>query len=202
MRASHVVAIAVVSLFVAVGSARADRFRPVPDGAGLELRVVGYDGGVNGQLTVELRNPGTAPVRFVAEGMYFVPRGDADVAPQRLGAVGLVKVVGDREAVHRRGVDVPPGVVARVQLEVFCIDSERDSPTSSTRFVMAGKRMPVALGAAITADARKAVKAHGGIDNAAGRQAVQRAVWTARELRWFALQGDGRQEVTLRRGGK
>src|SRR6187551_1960059 len=86
-----------------VGTARADgKFHSVPRaGKGktkLQLRVVQYDGDVNGALTVEIRNPTGKPLTFTAEGLYFVPDVDADEAPQRLGAVGPMQLArGDDE---------------------------------------------------------------------------------------------------------
>src|SRR4051794_30373754 len=54
----------------------------------LRIRVVRYDGGTNGTITVDVKNPTDRPQLFAAKGLYFVPKGNADSAPQRLGAVG------------------------------------------------------------------------------------------------------------------
>src|SRR5688572_18151281 len=81
-------------LFSLPALARSPAFAPIPadqtggKATGLQLRIVRYDGSTNGVLMVEVKNPGAEPVQFSAKGLYFVPQGDADQAPQRLGAVG------------------------------------------------------------------------------------------------------------------
>ena len=42
----------------------------------LQIRVVRYAGGSNGGMTVDIRNVGKRPQRFVAEGLFFVPDGN------------------------------------------------------------------------------------------------------------------------------
>src|SRR6185436_7525006 len=54
----------------------------------LLMRIVQYQGSTNGAITVEVKNPTGAPQEFSAKGIYFVPAGNANEAPQRLGAVG------------------------------------------------------------------------------------------------------------------
>src|SRR5262249_8038596 len=52
-----------------------DGFAPIPpeqthgQKTGLEIRVVGYDGSVNGEIAVDVRNPGQRPVEFAARGL-------------------------------------------------------------------------------------------------------------------------------------
>ena len=54
----------------------------------LLMRIVQYQGSTNGAITVEVKNPTGTPQEFSAKGIYFVPTGNANEAPQRLGAVG------------------------------------------------------------------------------------------------------------------
>ena len=54
----------------------------------LLMRIVQYQGSTNGAITVEVKNPTDTPQEFSAKGIYFVPTGNANEAPQRLGAVG------------------------------------------------------------------------------------------------------------------
>src|SRR5690349_10758932 len=120
--------------------ARADgKFHSVPGGAShLQLRVIAYDGEVNGQLTVEVKNPTSHAERFTARGLYFVPDGDPDRAPQRLGAVGPMQIAKRRDDEAR----VPAGGAIVVKLDVFCVDDQRPAPTSETPFSLARHRMP------------------------------------------------------------
>src|SRR5262249_13202214 len=69
-------------------------FRAVPD-AKLDVRAVQYDGSTNGKLVVQVKNNGKSAQKFSAQGLYFVPEGNPDSAPQRLGAVGPMQVVAD-----------------------------------------------------------------------------------------------------------
>src|SRR5262249_30070966 len=93
-------AVAVSLLVLLVGTAFADKvrhdtkFHAVPDSK-LEIRAVSYDGSVNGKLTVEVRNKGKSAEKFSAQGLYFVPEGNPDTAPQRLGAVGPMQMAAD-----------------------------------------------------------------------------------------------------------
>ncbi len=88
--------------FLAAFAARpalADKFVPLPDvgdKAELQIRVVRYDGSTNGKMVVDVRNNGKTRTRFVAEGIYFIPAGDPEKAPQRLGAAGPFTVVGHK----------------------------------------------------------------------------------------------------------
>lgn len=166
-------------------SAHADgKFHKVPGKDKLQLRVVKYDGEVNGQLTVELRNKSEDDLRFTARGLYFVPDGDPDQAPQRLGAVGPIHV-GEKD---RESVTVPAGGKVEITLDVFCVDDEREAPTSETPFTVARHRMPNTLAKRIDASAGKAARTHAPMDD------VQTAVWEARDDKYKALDGEGAQE--------
>src|SRR5262249_37087456 len=99
------------------GAAHADgKYHAVP-GGNLQLRVVKYDGEVNGQLTVEVHNGSKRAASFTARGLYFMPDGDPDRAPQRLGAVGPMEIGETREDEVR----VPAGGTVEVTLDVFCV---------------------------------------------------------------------------------
>src|SRR6185503_9429766 len=104
------------------------RFHPLPaepkakkDPKQLTLRVVSYDGATNGELTVEIKNSSKSAAEFTAAGLYFVPGGPADEAPQRLGAVGPF-VVDEQPEERRTSMTVAPGQTVRLTLDVFCID--------------------------------------------------------------------------------
>lgn len=179
--------------------ARADRrFHAVPgsgkaDRGKLQLRVVRYDGSTNGALTVEVRNRGKKDVSFSAQGLYFVPDGDPDQAPQRLGAVGPMVIAGDEE--RKDAVTIPAGESVTVTLDVFCIDSHRSSPSSETAFTVARHRMPRSLAKKIDKEARKAAEETGGFAAPAAKSAVQGKVWETRDARWIELDGEGAQEA-------
>src|SRR5262245_21348349 len=101
----------VFALLALTSSAFADnKFHSVPGrGSELQLRVVEYDGSVNGELTVQVKYASHVPVRFAATGLYFVPDGDPNKAPQRLGAVGPMQIGSDREGAHRSSITIPAG---------------------------------------------------------------------------------------------
>src|SRR5215813_12029129 len=71
-----------------------DGFAPIPpeqthgQKTGLEIRVVGYDGSVNGEIAVDVRDPGHRAVECAARGLYLGPNGSPDDAPRRRGAGG------------------------------------------------------------------------------------------------------------------
>src|ERR1051325_2126668 len=76
----------------ATTAAPAGEFAKLPGEQGntspLLLRVVKYDGSTNGAITVDIKNPTDKAQEFSAKGIYFVPTGNPNEAPQRLGAVG------------------------------------------------------------------------------------------------------------------
>lgn len=175
------VAAALVSL---AAPAFADgKFHALPGKGGLQLRVEKYDGEVHGALTVAIRNRGAKSARFIATGLYFVPDGDPDQAPQRLGAVGPMVI----EGAQKSAVDVPAGGEVEVTLEVFCVDDHRSAPDSTTPFTVARHRMPADLSARIDKHAAPSA-AKLKLDEAQG------AVWEERDAKWMPLDGDGEQE--------
>ena len=192
--------VALALLFALISPAAADgRFHPVP-AAGkarskLQVKVVAYDGAVNGALTVEVKNPTRAALTFAASGLYFVPDGDPDQAPQRLGAVGPMQLASGDEVQRQDAVEVAPGATVRVTLDVFCIDSHRPSPTSATPFTIGKTRMPRDLSATIARESAVAAESAGGYAAPAAKAPVQDAVWKARDAKWIKLDGEGKQEV-------
>jgi hypothetical protein len=186
--------------FLAVLAARpatADKFVPLPDlggkGEDLQIRVVRYDGSTNGKMVVDVRNTGKIGTRFVAEGIYFIPAGDPEKAPQRLGAAGPFTVVGRGTASSLQELVLQPGETRQLQLDVFCIDSHRGSPSSSTRFSVAGKRMPKELRQTIATDAQKIIRRNKG-DVAKSKDEIQSTTWQARDRKWIKLEGERKQE--------
>jgi hypothetical protein len=178
------------------GTAMADKGTAIPgvkgETSGLRMNVVRYEGGSNGQLTVEVLNPTASAGDFSAQGLYFIPDENANNAPQRLGAVGPFSVHGGPTSEH---VSVPPSGKVTLKLDVFCIDSHRRAPATGDVFHLAGARMPVNLSNDIAANARKAATANGGYAAPAAKSAVQSEVWKARDKKWLKLEGEGRQEA-------
>lgn len=191
---------AFIGAMAAAGSAHADGYRKLPATekgveTPFELRVVKYDGAVNGQLLVEVRNTGKQPAQFAAEGLYFVPDGDPDKAPQRLGAVGPLQVKGEKGWESKDTVAIAAGDSVKVMLDVYCIDSHRPSPSSATKFRLGKTRLPKTLSRSIARDARKSAADNGGYAAPAAKSAVQGEVWKNRDAKWIKLDGEGAQEA-------
>jgi hypothetical protein len=176
-------------------------FAPIPPDqtggkvSGLELRIVRYDGSTNGVLEVEVKNTRAEPTDFSARGLYFVPNGNADQAPQRLGAVGPFSVKTPSGWQRRDKTSLPPGDVARLKLDVYCIDSHRASPSPSTDFRVAKDRVPERVSNDILAGAAAAAAPYGGVSSPSAKPAVQQQVWKNRDAKWIKLDGEGRQEA-------
>lgn len=189
----------VVSLVVAVASAERHntKFKTVP-GSSLEIRAVDYDGAVNGTLKVQVKNTQKTAQKFTATGLYFVPQGDPDTAPQRLGAVGPMQLATDSKK-EQASIEVPAGATVDVALDVFCIDSQRGSPSPKNVFDVGGTRMPKELSRQIETGADEAVAAARKSGQAAPRPAakgaIQSKVWESRDSSWVELDGEGKQEV-------
>ncbi len=173
------------------------KFRQVP-GAPLEIRATTYDGSTNGTLTVEIRNRGKTAQKFAATGLYFVPEGDPDSAPQRLGAVGPMQIT-TGEAKEQSEVVIAAGATVEVKLDVFCIDSHRGSPSPQNVFNIGASRMPKELAATIEGRADTAVRAKRASGERAARPAakseIQSEVWKSRDAKWIKLDGEGQQEA-------
>jgi hypothetical protein len=163
--------------------------------SGLEMRVVHYDGSVNGELTIEVRNRTQKSAEFSARGLYFVPDGNPDRAPQRLGAVGPFQEKTANGWQRKSKLTLAPGATAQLKLDVYCIDSQRGSPSSSTEFHPAKGRVPQQIVDAIDKDATKATETLGGVSAPAAKSSVQSEVWKNRDKKWIQLDGEGKQEA-------
>ena len=192
--------------FAAVGlaflrpAAAATGFEKLPGEQGktspLVMRVVQYDGSTNGAITVEVKNPTGQSQEFSAKGIYFVPTGNPNEAPQRLGAVGPFRLQSDNGRSERTDhTTIAAGATARMTLDVYCIDSHRASPSSSTSFRVAKERAPKPLVQSIDEDASRAAAAYGGVSAPSAKAAVQSQVWKNRDRKWIKLDGEGAQEA-------
>jgi hypothetical protein len=144
---------------------------------------------------VEVKNTSQKAATFSAEGLYFVPNGDPDKAPQRLGAVGPYRQKTDKGWERKENLALQPGQSARLMLDVYCIDSHRSAPSSANTFHVGKSRMPKTLTRAIDQDARKSAKEAGGFAAPAAKGAVQQEVWKNRDKAWIKLDGEGKQEA-------
>jgi hypothetical protein len=182
----------------------ADRFDKVPGvkgqrASGLVIRIVQYAGNTNGAITVDVKNPSAEPQEFTAKGLYFVPQGNANEAPQRLGAVGPFQVLSGGGGQCADHLTIAPGATERLALDVYCIDSHRASPGPSTPFRVAKDRVPPALTRAIDNDAVAASRGYGGVSAPAAKAKVQSEVWKNRDAKWIELDGEGKQELGKKR---
>jgi hypothetical protein len=182
----------------------ADRFDKVPavkgqKASGLVMRIVQYAGSTNGAITVDVNNPSDEPQEFTAKGLYFVPQGNANEAPQRLGAVGPFQVLSGGGGQRADHLTIAPGATERLALDVYCIDSHRASPGPTTPFRVAKDRVPPTLTRAIDKDARTAAQGLGGVSAPAAKAKVQSEVWRNRDASWIELDGEGKQELGKKR---
>jgi hypothetical protein len=169
------------------------KFKAVP-GASLEIRATTYDGSTNGTLTVEVRNPSKTAQKFIATGLYFVPEGNPDQAPQRLGAVGPMQIT-QGDAKEKTELVIAAGATVEVKLDVFCIDSHRASPSTANVFNVGVSRLPKELAATIEGRADAAVRAKRA-PRPAAKSEIQSEVWKSRDAKWIQLDGEGQQEAT------
>ncbi len=175
------------------------KFATVP-GSKLLIRAVEYDGSVNGKLKVQIRNTGKATQKFSAAGLYFVPEGDPDSAPQRLGAVGPMQIAAKSNTTKTtKELSVAAGKTVEVTLDVFCIDSHRSAPTPRNSFHVGKTKMPKELTTTIEhrADDEVAAKRTAGeaAPRPAAKSAIQSQVWRSRDAKWVKLDGEGKQEA-------
>jgi hypothetical protein len=85
-----------------------------------------------------------------------------------------------------------------MKIDVYCIDSHRASPSSSTSFRMAKDRVPKPMIDAINQDAAAATTQLGGAPAAPAKSTVQSEVWKNRDKKWISLDGEGAQEAAKR----
>lgn len=188
-------------LAIAPGTAGADSFVAVPklDGAktseGLQIKFVRYTGGTNGEMIVDVKNTSKRIRTFAAEGIFFVPKGDPEKSPQRLGAAGPFDLVQGKRRQEQNELSLQPGQVERLHLAVFCIDSHRSSPSASHEFKIAKKRVPKQLRAKIKAGTKRIIHQNKGNSKArATKSAIQSHVWKSRDKDWIPLEGERAQE--------
>jgi hypothetical protein len=177
-------------------------FRAVP-GTKLQIRAVQYDGSTNGSLVVQVKNPGKITQKFSATGLYFVPEGDPNTAPQRLGAVGPMQLASAAQGKEIGELEIAAGATVEVVLDVFCIDSHRSSPSPQNRFSIGASRLPKQLAATIERQAESAVdeeRAEGApAPRPAAKGKIQSEVWKSRDAKWVELDGEGKQEATKKK---
>ncbi len=185
-------------------SAKTPAFGPIPmkgkAKTSLQMRVVEYRGGTNGKMVIEVKNSGAKAEEFSAKGLYFIPDGDAEKAPQRLGAAGPFEAQQDGKWATMEGLKMKAGQVARMKLDVFCIDSHRASPNSSTKFSFATERLPEKLTQEIE-KGTKALMAEKKVLNALKAKGdVQGYIWKTRDSKWIKLQGERKEEEKRYKG--
>lgn len=200
----NLAALAVSLLVLFAGSAFADgvrhdtKFKRVPSSK-LEIRAVEYDGNTNGVLKVQLKNSAKEKLMFSASGLYFVPEGNPDKAPQRLGAVGPIQLGSGDAAKEVTELEVAAGETVEVALDVFCIDSHRSSPSPKNVFNVGASKLPKQLAATIEKSADTVVRAEAAKGTPAPRKAakssIQSEVWKSRDAKWQKLDGEGKQEA-------
>lgn len=193
--------VAVVLSLVLPALAAAAPYQPLPakDGARshVQIRIIKYTGGTNGEMVVEVYNPGTRPQVFSAQGLYFVPDGDPEQAPQRLGAAGPFQAKLQGEWRRVESLEVAPKARVRLRLQVFCIDSHRGSPAATHTFHLGKQRLPKDLRGRIETNTQTALRKHKGNVSAAKAE-IQSGVWQARDKKWIELDGERRQEKAPR----
>ncbi len=178
----------------------ADKFVQLPAANGkqnkhLKIRFVKYDGGTNGQMVIEVKNLSRRNQKFSADGIYFVPQGDPEKAPQRLGASGpILEVVKNKVAQKaKRNLNLKAGQTKRLRLEVFCIDSHRPSPNRKTKFAVAAKLLPAQLRRDLKTSNEVIYKKHKqSVSRAKGE--IQQNMWKTRDADWVELEGERTKE--------
>jgi hypothetical protein len=195
--------VSVLSLLVTASAAlaqkadqKATRFVDVPALEGkksdVKIQFVRYTGGTNGEMIVRVANRGKRIETFDPTGIYFVPDGDPEKAPQRLGAAGPFKVKKGDAVIAAETLSLKPGESHELYLQMFCIDSHRSSPAASNTFGIAAKRMPRKLRETIKRGARDAMAAEKSMPAAKGK--IQSHVWKTRDADWIELQGERKVE--------
>lgn len=164
-------------------------------GRTLRIKIIGYKGG---KMHVKVRNVGTKRATFKADGLYFVPDGNAERAPQRMGAAGPmeVSVAGAWKRKMAHGIGAKG--TATFRLDVFCLDSHRASPSDGQAFSVARKRLPKALRRKIVQGSNRIYRKARRYKRPSPRGAIQGYIWKVRNKRWIKLQGERRNEKSRR----
>ena len=90
---------------------------------------------------------------------------------------------------------IAPGASVKANLDVYCIDSHRSSPSSTTPFRIAKERLPPQLTQAIDAEAKTVSAPLGGVSAPPAKSAVQSTVWRNRDAKWIPVEGESKQEI-------
>ena len=197
--ARFLVTLAAATLMAATAHAAPPRFSKLPTldkkaKTKLKLRIVRYTGSTNGGMVVEVKNDSKRPQTFKAAGLFFVPRGNPDDAPQRLGATGPFEVQDDGAWKRKEKLAIAPGQKVKLKLQLFCIDSHRSSPSASTPFRLAKKRLPKRLRQEIESGTRRILKSKKAGTARGARDDVQKHVWKTRNKKWIKLEGERQRE--------
>jgi len=196
-RSLRLFALTAICLMLAPLSASAGgKFVPLPAENGksnkLKIRFVRYTGGSTGKMVIEVRNTGKSSAKFSAKGLFFVPNGNAESAPQRLGAAGPFD---DPQGQRQEKLTLKPGQKSTLKLQVFCLDSHRSSPGKSQGFSVAKKRLPKELQRGIAGGAKGILKKNKGkMSFDRSNSEIQGHVWKTRNKKWIKLQGERKSE--------
>jgi hypothetical protein len=195
MRRSCAIGIALTLVLLGAAPASAgEGFVPLPQlggkDAGLKARFVGYQ---DHQVTIEVQNATRQPRIFQSAGLFFVPQGDPDKAPQRMGAAGPFEVEEQGRWRDQQSLEVAPGQTVKLRLKVFCLDSHRASPTDGQAFRLAKQRLPQSLRQDIETGATR-INATNTYAPAAKGSAIQSEVWKHRNKKWIKLEGERARE--------
>ncbi|MDD9967217.1 MAG: hypothetical protein OXR73_13370 [Myxococcales bacterium] len=169
---------------------------PETESDALEMRTIEYQGGTNGRMIIEVHNRGETAQDFRAEGLFFVPAGNPEKSPQRLGAAGPFELMDGKQATGKpiHQVSVPAAQSLRLALHVFCIDSHRASPNSLTSFSAAKKRLPGKLRGKIDKETKAIMRRNGNRMSRRAKSDIQSHVWRTRNADWVKLEGERAQE--------
>ena len=184
--------LAALMMVVLPATALAGPFVPVPKAKKMKIRFVKYTGGSSGRMIVEVRNEAKQAQKFAAKGLYFVPGGDPDKAPQRLGAAGPFEANENQQWKLKQSVKIKPGATVKLKLQVFCLDSHRSSPGASQKFSVANKRLPKQLSGKISQGAKGILRKYKA--PRAATSEIQSHVWKTRNKKWIKLQGERKNE--------
>lgn len=191
-------ALAALTMLTSTAQGDEGELQEVPEAKGdaLQMQTIEYRGGTNGRMIIEVQNRGTIAQDFQAEGLYFVPSGDPENAPQRLGAAGPFELMDGDKATGRPidRVSVPARKSLRLALHVFCIDSHRSSPSSATSFTAAKDRLPKKLRGKIGLEAKKIMRHNHNRMNGRAKSDIQSHIWRTRDADWVELEGERAQE--------
>lgn len=197
MRALASLSVALGLLHLPLAGQAGEDFAPVPaeDGkkTSLQIRQVDFSGGASGQIVVEVRNQGQQAQAFEARGLYFVPKGSAQSAPQRVGAAGPFELQEGQSWKRKQRLEIQPGQTVKLKLQVFCLDSHRGSPGKSQGFKVARQRLPKQLSAEIEEGAQRILRTKAG-NPAEATGDIQSHVWTSRNKKWIKLEGERANE--------